>query len=413
MMKLLKNWLGMILVIIIFTAIMIVIISPENKDKLLDYVKGIGKQDGFVLGDEMLFKKGNNKLIDGKNIGLITNHTGVNSKGESTIQVLYNYKGTKLKALYAPEHGLNGQALGGEDIKSYVDEKLKIPVYSLYGDTRMPTEDMLKDVDVILFDIQDLGSRTYTYMSTLNYAMVAAKKFNKTLVVLDRPNPLGCKIFDGPMMEDKYQSFVGVDTLPMTHGMTAGELSQYFNRKINCKLQVVKMQGYRRDMLFQDTGLKWIPTSPKIPDIESAFDYCSTGIGEGTGFGMDDNFKWVGMKGIDSTKFAEELNKYKLEGVSFIAENRGQEGGVRIKILDYKKYNPAKTGIYILATARILGKFTVPKSTEQIVMFDKIMGNAYMGQELEQFNKPQDIEAKYQAALKDFGKEREKYLIYK
>ena len=143
----------------------------------------------------------------------------------------------------------------------------------------MPTEEMLSGIDVLLFDVQDIGARTYTYMSTLNYCMVAAEKYDKPIVVLDRPNPLGGMIVDGPVLETPYKTFVGVDNLPMAHGMTAGELAQYFNRTIGAELYVVPMEGYKRTMVFQDTGLKWVPTSPNIPDLDSLFGYMATGLG--------------------------------------------------------------------------------------------------------------------------------------
>jgi uncharacterized protein YbbC (DUF1343 family) len=204
------------------------------------------------LGNEMLMSK-YHYLIEGKRVGLVTNQSGVNSRGESIINILANDKTTSLVALYAPEHGLDGTARAGEHLESYPHPQLGIPVYSLYGSTRMPTEEMLRDIDVLLFDVQDIGARTYTYMSTLNYCMVAAEKYGKPVIVLDRPNPLGGVIVDGPVLEEPYKTFVGVDTLPMAHGMTAGELAYFFNRNIGAELFVVPMEGYKRTMVFQDT----------------------------------------------------------------------------------------------------------------------------------------------------------------
>lgn len=368
--------------------------------------------NGFKLGNERLIS--NYKyLIDGKRVGLITNKTGVNSKGVSTIDVLSQYKGTKLTALYGPEHGIDGKAKAGEYVMSYEHPTLKIPVYSLYGDTRRPTQEMLSNVDILIFDIQDIGARSYTYMSTLNYCIEAASKYNKPIVVLDRPNPLGGLIMDGPVIEDKFKTFVGVDNMPMTHGMTAGELAKFFNRKFNADVTVIPMEGYKRNMIFQDTGLNWVQTSPMIPDVEAAFCYGATGLGEGTGISMDDYFKWVGGKEINSSKFAKLLNEAGLPGVEFIAKPKNKYvGGVTLKITDYHSFNPAKTGIYVLAYAKKLSNFEIPKSGKEIVMFDKIMGTDKIGQFLDAGYTPQQIEERYKEDLENFKQERKKYLIY-
>ena len=246
----------------------------------------------------------------------------------------------------------------------------------------------------------------------MNYCMTAASKYNKPIVVLDRPNPVGGTIVEGPVLEDPFMTFVGVDNLPMAHGMTAGELALFFNRKIGADLVVVPMEGYTREMIFQDTGLPWVQTSPNIPDIESVFGYMATGLGEGTGVHQADQFKWIGGKGIDSQKFADLLNQAELPGVVFIPENRGEEGGVRLEIQDYHAFNPARTGIYALTYARSLNQFTVPKSGQTVVMFDKIMGTDKIGQYLEAGLSPRQIEANYAPDLNQFKKERENYLIY-
>ena len=373
------------------------------------------KAPGFKLGDEMLMLNPQyHKLIEGKKIGLVTNQTGVNSRGESTINVLAGDASTQLVALFGPEHGLDGKASAGQYVKSYNYPQLGIPVYSLYGATRMPSEDMLQGLDALVFDIQDIGSRTYTYMSTLNYCMKAAQKYGKQIIVLDRPNPVGGNIVAGPVLEAGYETFVGVDNLPMAHGMTAGELAKFYNRKIGANLAVVPMQGYNRNMLFEDTGLTWVQTSPMLPDLYSMRCYMATGLGEGTGVGQQDYFKWIGGNGIDAQKFADLMNGAGLPGVTFTPEQRGQRGGVRLNITDPRTFNPARTGFYALAYAHSLNNFQVPKSVEgkDRVMFDKIMGTNKIGLYLEQGLTPQQIEAKYTPALNQFKEERKKYLIY-
>lgn len=369
------------------------------------------KASSFRLGNEVFLEK-YASFIDGKRVGLITNQTGVNSQGVSTISVLAAYPNASLTALYSPEHGIDGKAKAGAYVESSMHPTLHIPIYSLYGKTRMPSASMLANVDVLVFDMQDIGARSYTYMSTLNYAMKAAKQNNKPIVVLDRPNPLGGLIVDGPVLEDKYKTFVGVDNLPMTHGMTAGELAQFFNRNIGVELYVVPMEGYTRSMIYQDTGLRWIKSSPLMPNLQSVFGYNATGLGEGTGIFQADAFTWIGGKGINSQKYAALLNRAKLPGVTFVPEKRGSAGGVRLKITNYRTFNPAKTGIYALAYAHSLNKFKVPKSGKEIVMFDKIMGTNKIGLYLSQGLSPQQIEAKYAPQLAAFKQERKKYLIY-
>jgi uncharacterized protein YbbC (DUF1343 family) len=365
----------------------------------------------FKLGNEVLYSRYHH-LIEGKRVGLITNQSGVNSQGQSTIDVLANDPVVDLVALFGPEHGIDGKAAAGAYVESYEHPTLGIPVYSLYGPTRKPTANMLEDLDVLIYDIQDVGSRTYTYISTLRLAMEAAKECGKTVIVLDRPNPVGCEIVEAPVLEDRFESFVGIDNLPMAHGMTVGELARFFNREIGVDLKVVPMEGYTRDMIFQDTGLEWVQTSPNIPDIQSVFGYMATGLGEGTGIRQADKFKWIGGSGIDSERFAKLLNSAGLPGVEFIPENQGSQGGVRLHITDYHSFNPAKTGLYALAYARQLNNFTVPKSGSTIVMFDKIMGTDRVGQWLEQKLSPQEIERRYRDELEAFKHERQRYLIY-
>lgn len=365
------------------------------------------------LGDDLILSKYSN-LIEGKRLGIVTNQTGVNSSGEHIIDILRNYPQSRITAIYTPEHGLYGTTPAGEYVKSYIHPKYNIPVYSLYNKTRKPTPDMLKNIDVLIFDIQDVGVRFYTYISTLNYCLVSTKESNKKLIVLDRPNPLGGLLVEGPILQDKFKSFVGVDNIPTIHGMTVGEIAKFFNRKINCALEVVPMEGYRRDMLWQDTGLSWIQTSPKIPDIESCFLYSATGLGEGiTEASMDDNFKWIGGKNVNGENLANLLNNSKLEGVKFKREERSSRDGVRLIITNYNSFNPYKTGIYILSYIKKMTNFNVPTSDDSIVMFDKIMGTDMIGHALNEIKTPREIIEIYSPELESFKKERVKYLIYK
>ncbi len=367
----------------------------------------------FKLGSEVLLEQ-HLHLLERQRIGLVTNQSGVNQKKESTVDLFAREERIQLTALFAPEHGLDGRARAGEYVESFIHGELGIPVYSLYGATRKPSPSMLQQVDVLVVDLQDIGARSYTYMSTLNYCLVAAREQNKTVVVLDRPNPLGGMVVEGPLLEDRFNSFVGVDNLPKAHGMTAGELAQFFNRKIGARLQVVPMEGYRRNYLFQDTGLDWVQTSPNIPDLASVLGYLATGLGEGTGVFQADQFKWIGGKGLSAEAFAGMLNGYELGGVRFIPETRGEAGGVRLDITDPYRFNPARTGIYALTTAFALGEFQVPTSgatPQSIVMFDKIMGTDRFGRYLKEGLTPPEIESRFAADLDRFKAVRKQYLI--
>ncbi|MFO7952169.1 MAG: DUF1343 domain-containing protein [Bacillota bacterium] len=366
--------------------------------------------DEFMLGNEVLMEN-RFDLIEDKKVGLVTNQSGVDSRGKSTIEVLVEKEGVELAALYAPEHGLDGTAAAGKYVESYEHEDYGIPVYSLYGENRMPTEEMLEGIDLFLYDIQDIGARSYTYISTLNYCMIAAEKSQIPVVVLDRPNPLGGTIVEGPVMEERFISFVGIDILPMAHGMTVGELARYFNRNIGVDLTVIPMEGYDRGMIFQDTGLSWVQTSPNIPDIEAVFGYMTCGLGEGTGVFQADTFKWIGGEGLDAEEYAETLNAAGLAGVEFIPEKRDEAGGVRLKITDFHRFNPAKAGIFALSYAFKLGDFTVPESNETIVMFDKIMGTDKIGDYLKKGLPPQNIMDNFTQDIKEFKDRREDYLL--
>ncbi|QDX92562.1 DUF1343 domain-containing protein [Brevibacillus laterosporus] len=365
------------------------------------------------LGNDVLITKYHH-LIDGKRIGLITNQTGINSQGQSIITVLANYHNATLAALYGPEHGIDGQASAGAYVESYIHKDWNIPVYSLYGKTRKPTPNMLKNVDVLLYDMQGIGARTYMDISTLRDAMEAAKENNKPLIVLDRPNPLGGKIVDGPVLEPPYPSFVGVDELPLAHGMTIGEIAQYFNRKTGAHLTIIPMDYYARGMIFQDTGLKWVQSSPRVPGLASAFGYLATGLGEGIGLKNADNFKWVGADGIPANQLAKMLNDADLPGVMFVPEMKGSAGGVRLQITDYHSFNPARTGIYVLAYANQLTSSVVKSNDKSlnIAQFDKIMGSSELREALARQASPKELEALYAPLVNSFRMERLPYLIY-
>lgn len=278
------------------------------------------------VGIDQLMEENYAPLLKGKKIGLITNHTAINSNLVSTIDVLKTNapkKGYSLVALFSPEHGITG-AVYAEQIINESKDIDNIPIYSLYGKTQRPTEKMLKGINLLIFDIQDIGTRSYTYISTMFCAMEEAAKKKIPFIVLDRPNPINGKVIDGPMLEEKWRSIVGYVNVPYCHGMTIGELARYFNAEyeIGCKLEVVPMKGWKRKMSFQDTGLAWIPTSPNIPEASTAFYYPTTGIlGElglvNIGIGYTLPFKVIGAPWINADQFARHLNQQKFPGVYF------------------------------------------------------------------------------------------------
>ncbi len=398
--------------LLILSALFLLLLATDIEADLLPS----SPAPGFRLGNERFLDE-NLDLVAGKRVGLITNQSGVTSTGASLIEVFAAERRIKLTALYGPEHGIDGKARAGAWVESYQHPTLGIPVYSLYGATRKPTPGMLAEVDVLIFDIQDIGARTYTYISTMNYAMLAAAENQLPMIILDRPNPLGGTTVEGPVLENEYKTFVGVDNLPMAHGMTIGELARYFNRLIGADITIIPMQGYHREMIYQDTGLEWVQTSPNIPHLDSVFGYLATGLAEGTGIHQADQFTWVGGSGLDADEFARLLNSSQLPGIRYRPETRNGVGGVRLEITDYHRFNPARSGLHALFHARSLWNFPVPKSplpknTHTMVMFDKVMGTSQVGIWLDQNLSPVQVEKRYQEPLAAFNALREDYLLY-
>ncbi|HCK34894.1 MAG TPA: hypothetical protein DHW20_06985, partial [Gemmatimonadetes bacterium] len=264
-------------------------------------------------------------LVQGQRVGLLTNHTGIYWTGDgtvgSTIDALYEASNVDLVALYAPEHGIRGQEQGGATIDSGRDERTGVPIHSLYGEVRKPTPAMLESVDVLLFDMQDIGARYYTYVSTMALAMEAAGEQDIPFIVLDRPNPVRGDIVQGNLLKPGYETFVGMYPVPMRHGMTAGELAQLYVGEFGLEvdLHVVPLDGWTRDMTFDQTQLPWVPPSPNMPSVESALAYPGTCLFEGTpisvGRGTDRAFQWVGAPWLDGVQLAESLNGYGINGV--------------------------------------------------------------------------------------------------
>ncbi len=366
-------------------------------------------------------------LLKDKRVGLITNPTGLTSDLRTNIDALQE-AGVNLVALFGPEHGVRGDVEAGKAVASYTDAKTGIPVYSLYGKTRKPTPEMLKNVDVLLYDIQDIGSRPYTYISTMAVSMEAARDAGTPFVVLDRPNPLGGQLVEGPVLNPQFKSFIGIYPIPYIYGLTVGELARLFNEEfgIGCDLTVVPMKGWHRDMLFEDTGLVWVPTSPHIPHPLTAFACAATGgMGElGTvneGVGTPLPFELVGAPWIDAEKLANALNARRLPGVFFrptayrpyyFRFKNQQLWGVQIHILDPHIFHPVLTQLHILHALLSLFPSHNIFDTNRTASFDRAWGTDQVRLMLSQGADPESIVASWQEKLSQYREIRRKYLMY-
>jgi len=398
----------------------------------LSLAAGVARADIKTVkpGIEVLLEK-QSGLIVGKRVGLVTNRTGVDHRLCPTIDLVAGTPGVKLVALYGPEHGIRGGVQG--TVADSVDEKTGVPVHSLYGATRRPTREMLKGVEVLLFDLQDIGSRSYTYISTLRYCLEEAARNNIKLVVLDRPNPMNGLVVDGPVLDPKFESFIGAGPIAYVHGMTMGEIARFFNEEWGLKadLEVVPMEGWRREMSWRDTGLVWVPTSPHIPEPDTPWFYATTGIfGElplvSVGVGYPLPFKLIGAPWLDGEKAAALLNAKNLPAVFFqpfsfkpyyLYYKENECSGFRIVITDEKIYRPVTTGFQImtmlLKTYPEQCNFSLPAITrERLRMFDNANGTDTVRLMLEQGRPAEKIVESWGPGLQDFLKKRSKYLLY-
>lgn len=378
------------------------------------------------LGIEVLLRE-RPELLRGKRVGLITNMTGTDSALRSDVDLLARRPDFGLVALFGPEHGVRGDVQAGEHVDSSRDPATGLPVYSLYGQTREPTPAMLDGVDVLVFDIQDVGARFYTYPYTLAGAMRAARRAGIPIVVLDRPEPLGGERVEGPVLEPGFASFVGMFPIPLRHGMTIGELARLFNDAfgIGAQLQVVPMQGWRRGEQPLRSTLPWIPPSPNMPTPDTVLVYPGTGLFEGTnlseGRGTTRPFEIVGAPFVDAQVLAARMNALGLPGVRFrpttftptFSKHAGVPcGGVQIHVVDRHAFLPVRTGLALLMTLHDLypGQFRFLPGEPPF--FDKLAGNAWIRQAIERGEPLAAIEARWQADLGRFEQLRRRYLLY-
>jgi uncharacterized protein YbbC (DUF1343 family) len=373
-----------------------------------------------VTGIEVLKARGF-KPLAGKRIGLVTNQTGIDQHRVSTVDLLFNAPGVKLAKIFSPEHGIRGELEG--DIEHGKDKKTGLKILSLYGATRRPTDEMMRGLDAMVFDIQDIGTRFYTYISTMGYCMEACAKHGIPLYVLDRPNPIAGVRVEGPVMDPKLISFTGYHPIPNRHGMTAGELALMFNveKKIGCDLRIVAMEGWSREQYWEDTGVPWVNTSPNIRSPNQALLYAGVGALECTnisvGRGTKTPFEVIGAPWIKGAALAERLNARKLEGVRFkgvaftpttsVHEKKRCEG-VFMTVTDRGRFDSVRCGLEI---ANALWKQHARYF--ELHSYAGMIGQKWVVQRIKDGVDPAEIQAEWERERRDFLRRRARFMIYR
>jgi uncharacterized protein YbbC (DUF1343 family) len=367
-------------------------------------------------------------LFEGKRVGIITNHTAYNSRGRHIIDVFRGMDNVKVTAFFSPEHGIRGLEEAGIHIENMTDPNYRAPVYSLYGKTNKPTQEMLENIDVLVFDIQDIGARFYTYIYTMSLAMEAAAECGKHFVVLDRPNPINGLRVEGNILKPEFASFVGLYPIPVRHGMTAGELARMFNGQgwlkdgLKADLEVIPMEGWRRGMWYDRTGLKFIKPSPNMVSLETASVYPGLCLLEGTnvseGRGTPRPFTQFGAPWIDSGRLVAELNKLNLTGICFrpasftpvSSKYKGQKcNGVRIIITNRDLLEPYFSGIVIVN--KIYQMYPIDFQW-RASHFDRLCGTSAIREAITNRSSLEEFRESWQAEVKSFLQIRNKYLMY-
>jgi uncharacterized protein YbbC (DUF1343 family) len=363
-------------------------------------------------------------MLKGRRIGLVTNLTGRSRDGRSTIDALQAEAAWDLVALFSPEHGIRGDAPAGQSVASSVDDETGLPIYSLYGDTARPTERMLDGLDTLAFDIQDVGARTFTYPSTLLEVMRAAAQHGKSVVVLDRPNPIGGDQVEGNVLDPRFASFIGVAAVAMRHGLTIGELGRLFNAElgVGADLTVVPLQGWRRAMWFDEAGLSWVNPSPNLRSLAAAALYPGTVLFEGTslseGRGTERPFEWIGAPWIDAAAWAERLHGRGLPGVRFAPSDQTPDSskfagqlchGLWIEIVDRLRLRPMALAVTMIAAARAIAGNRVQLTAST---FDRLAGTDQLRKAIETATPVDEIVAAWESDLQRYRARRERYLLY-
>jgi uncharacterized protein YbbC (DUF1343 family) len=364
--------------------------------------------------------------LRGKRVGLITNHTGIDRSRTSDIDLIAQHKDLKLVALLAPEHGIRGNIEAGEKVADERDPKTGIPIYSLYmSEDRGPTPEMLKDVDVLVYDLQEVGGRTWTYVSTMALSMQAAAKKGIPFVVLDRPNPIGGEIVEGALLDPKFKSFVGMYPIPARHGMTVGELATLFNQKygINSDLIVARVANWRRSQWFDETGLPWVNPSPNLRSLAALSSYPGSVYFEGTtlteGRGTDRPFEQIGAPWLNAPEVARVMNERRLPGIRFepitmsvlptAAKHKGQTiPAIRFVITDRNAYRPVRTSLLLIDEIRRQH----PRDFAWTGSIDRLTGSDKVRRAIEGGTLPTLLE-EWDREAAEFRESRTPYLLYR
>jgi len=362
--------------------------------------------------------------LRGKRVGVVTNHTGLDRSLRSLPEIVGAADGVTLAAVFGPEHGVTGAVAAGDGVKGGVDPRLGVPVHSLYGEVRRPTREMLAGIDVLLYDMQDAGSRAYTYLSTLKEVLAAAGESRVEVWVLDRPSPCGVDAYEGPVLEPGRESFVGCHAVPLRPGLTVGEFARMVNEEsaLGASLRVIAMEGYRRDMHLESTGLVWIAPSPNIPTVDTALVYAGTVLIEGTnlseGRGTTRPFQLIGAPWLDGRRIVETLGAAGLPGCALRAatftpwdsKHEGKEcGGVEVHVTDRRALRPvALVTALLLAVVRTHpDQFQFKKET-----FDRLAGTSKMREAIEKGAPLEEIVESWRPGLEEYAARRGKYLLY-
>ncbi len=386
------------------------------------------------LGSEMLLESGSN-ILTGKQMGIITNHTGVLSNGSHVVDAMKNTPGIDVAAVFSPEHGFRGDAPAGAHVEHEVDQNTGIQIYSLYGEHNKPEKSMLQGIDLLVYDIQDVGTRFYTYISTLALAMEAAAENRIPFVVLDRPLVSAGDTVGGPMIQDGLRSFIGMLPLPILYSLTPGELAgfiqdEYLRPKgLTTDLQVVRMGYYRRSMWYDETGLPWRPPSPNVPTFETAIIYPGAALVEGTnvseGRGTPCPFKYIGAPFVNGDRLAELLNSHEMPGVSFqsidftphevsfVSHPRFKDQvchGIEVSVTDREKLKAVEVGLAMVCALKNLNPHEVGFRADGA--FDRLAGDKKVREMVERGAGYREIAATWEEGLSKFRHAREKYFLY-
>lgn len=383
------------------------------------------------LGNEILIGSMPD-LLRGRKVGLITNYTGVNRQLISTVEVFYQHPEIDLVALYGPEHGIRGEVQAGEKITSYTDPETGLMVHSLYGETKKPTDAMLAGIDTLVYDIQDVGVRYYTYISTMCYAMEKAAERGLRFIVLDRPNPVRGDVIDGNVLDPAFSSFIGLYPIPIRYGLTLGELALLVNQEfgIQADLTVVPMEGWRRSYWFEDTGLPWLAPSVGIPTPETTVLYTGTCFIEGTNFsegrGTTQPFQLFGAPWVNGRELADALNALELPGVYFrptyfkptTSKHQGTLcAGAQVHLLDRNRFQGSTVGLAMLQTIKRLYPaefewFTFTKNGSTKYFIDFLWGTDAVRHRMDAGEGCEDLQAQWKSERADFERIRQPYLLY-